>query len=465
MNRQMRTIRVAGVALVVIGLATTVGLRWRSAHSPAQLSPALATMAPLCVKAAQIFCEKLEQCGGLAAAQSQACIERHARDCEADLGWRLRKGVRLLDEEAQEECIEGLHDANCGAVMSVLGDDDQDIFELTDRCELDELRPNSRLDDACALPSDCKEGSCPYSELGCHTCRAFASIGATCTLGGDACDPTRAYCNLGDAGGHCAGLKTNGAACERGEECAGGICRNADAGGRQCSATADAIDCRESRDCATTSYCRHGADGSRCSPRVKTGEKCSPDARENSCLDAEARCVGSRCVVRPFSEPQGAPCHDLSDCRSGLYCRNSDGAEGNGLCAPQLRAGEACRPVDYGACILSTRCVGGSCLALGAEGASCAGPYQCLAELECIPNSADAGFSGGATCERPQETGRACGPFRSCRTGFCRMSGAVGVCVAKSRAGALCETREECASDRCQSAGDGGPARCQGPCD
>ena len=295
--------------------------------------------------------------------------------------------------------------------------------------------------------------------------RAFVSVGAACTLGRDACDPAVAYCNLDDAGGHCTRLKSIGATCERAEECASGLCRDAGAGKRSCAAPADAIDCRDSRDCAASSYCRHRAEENRCEPRIKTGANCATAQRENSCADAEARCVGGRCRVRPFSETQGAPCRELSDCRTGLYCRGGDGADGEGHCSPQSRAAEACRAVDYGACSLSTRCVAGTCIPLGSEGSSCAGPYQCLAELECIPNSIDAGFVGGATCQRPQEIGRACGPFRSCRDGFCRMSGDGGICVPKSRAGALCETQEECASDRCQSGGNGSPARCQGPCD
>jgi len=418
-----------------------------------------AEAAALCLRAAEQFCGELERCGGLASPQRPACVERHAADCDADIGWRLRRGVLALNAEAQEECLEGLASAQCGAVQSVLGDDDQDVLELTSQCELDELRPTSRLGGPCALPSDCAEGSCPYAEPGCHVCRPFARVGESCAAGADTCDPAVAWCRFSEAGGRCAALLPPGERCGEARECLSGLCASAN-GERRCAARGESTGCSSAADCASDSFCQAG----RCARRAATGAGCSAASAE-ACLDPEARCVGGRCRIRPFSERAGASCADFSDCQSGLYCREGSAPGGAGACARQSVAGEACRPGDYGGCIASSRCVRGVCQPLAREGEPCTGPYLCTAELECIPRSADAGFAGGATCLAPAAVGQPCGPYRSCRGGYCRegADGGASVCIAKAAAGAACFSREECASGRCEPE-RAGPSRCQPSC-
>ena len=455
--RSRRRLAVAAALAAVLG-SLFAARAWRRFGEPGGTANATS----LCAHAARIFCQKLAACGGLAEAQRPLCVDRHARECDDDLGFRLRRGILALDGEAQEECEEGLEAASCGAVLSVLGDDDQEILELTDRCEEEELQPRSGFGDPCVLPGDCKQGSCPYAEAGCHSCRPFAPLGAACALGGDACDKAVAYCDRGEAGGRCAPLKPTGARCLFAEECATNLCRSVAAGARACATPGQATSCLDSRDCDAAFVCRRSETGGRCEPRVKTGRACEDDPHDNVCAEPEARCVGGRCRVRPFSEQEGAACRELSDCQSGLYCQSQ--AAGAGRCARQAGAGGACRVQDYGACGLGARCIEGTCRRLGAIGESCGGPYLCLAELECIPDDDKAGFKSGAHCREPVEDGAACAPYRSCRTGYCRSEGGRGVCIPKARAGAPCRSREECASGRCQAVPGASGMQCQGPC-
>jgi hypothetical protein len=359
---------IAGLAVAAVAAAVVLGLRWRSQSQP------------LCVRASEIFCDKLEGCGGLDPRQRRACVEHHARDCETDLGWKVRRGVLVLDAEAEEECLEALGDAQCNQVAFVMGDDEQDVFELTDRCEMEELlRPDAGLGAPCGLPSDCKEGSCPYAEPGCHVCRPFVGLGAPCSIGGDACDPKVAQCE----GGRCVSPLDAGSA----------------------------------------------------PVRVKAGEACTA---ESVCAEPEARCVGGRCLVRPFVIAEGQACADFTDCQVGLYCRS-------GVCAPQAPVGGECAAKDYGSCRADARCVEGRCVPLGREGQACAGPFQCKAELDCVPDSSDAGYAAGAHCLSPAELGEGCGPYRSCHRGFCRD----GRCTPWLAGGEACTADSQCASEGC----------------
>jgi hypothetical protein len=440
------------VAVLTAGAVAGVGLRWRGARDGKR---------PLCVSAAEVFCERLESCGVLAPAQQGECVRHHAHACDDDIGWRIRTGALSLDDEAQEECLESLKGAHCNAVAFVYADDEQDIFELTTRCEMEEmLQPRSPPGGACAASSDCTRGYCPSAQTGCRTCRDFAAEGAGCQAGIIECEPGKASCRSADGGSRCLALSASGQTCASGADCADGVCRES-GGGRVCGAIADGESCTRHADCSARSYCGGDAGSRRCVARVANGAACRRLEDTNVCAEAEAACVQGRCAVRPFDVPDGELCRSFTDCRPGSYCRWKAAAGDEGACARQWPLNGPCRPFDVQSCRPDMRCINGLCRPLAAEGESCPAPFSCKAELECVPDSADGGFPAGAHCRALGRPGEPCAAHRSCASGlFCSSDGR---CAALGPAGAPCRSGDECASGQCVSGSDAA-THCGAPC-
>jgi hypothetical protein len=410
--RLTRRRAVAALALVAAVLIAAAALRARFAIP--RVAPLVTasgrTLTGFCAAAVQLHCQKRIECGQMRRGQLAACIEDVGAECERALGWKLRARVLTVADEPQEECLEALADASCGALQLLLGDDEPGLLELTNRCELGELFvPRSGIGGACAETSDCTAGFCPGLAQQCHRCRPFVAVGGACQPGVDECDPARAWCR----DGRCQPLTlaATGARCAATDECSAGL------------------------------YCRH--DGGVCTPRVATGAPCGDE--RDVCAEAEARCVAGRCRVRPFLLGSGAACREFGECKDGLYCRGTQGGTVVGRCARQGGAGDRCDRLDFGACRADAGCFGDRCRRLGAAGERCSGPTQCSAFVSCVPDVLERGFAGGAHCVADAAVGQACHLYLPCVASGCDG----GRCVALLPGGASCRSSEQCDSHWC----------------
>ena len=410
---------VPAAVVVVVALAlVTFGIRRSTRPEPSVTSSGRALTA-LCAAAVQAQCSKRIQCGQMDRAQLEACIDEIGAQCERAVGWKLRGGVVTVNSEPQEECIEAMGDASCNALKAVLGDDDAEVFELANRCEMNELlHPHSGLGRACGDPSDCIEGYCPKLAAECHRCRAFVPVGRACSAGEWECDPAIATCN-GPIGG---------ATCQR-------IAQRAAAG----------HSCRETEECADGLFCRTSGQGRACAARSKTGDACVDES--GSCAELEARCVAGRCQVRPFVLRAGEACREFTDCAAGLYCKGTHGGRDGGRCARQEGPDGACEALDFGACPVDAACYNGRCHRLRTSGQRCNSPLQCKAFLSCVPSLIERGMEGDAKCSPYAVIGESCNRYLPCVASFC--DPASGKCVPLAPGGQRCEVPQQCESHRC----------------
>lgn len=425
--------RGAAYLLVAVLLAAAVTLIARGTLRSRPTGEVGRPASAFCIAAVEAHCKKRVECRGMASAQQPACERALTEECEEQVGWKLSAGVLRLDNEAAEECLEGMEQAGCNALEYLLGDDEQDMLEITTQCERHELfQPNAELGAPCSLSSDCLHGFCPVLEPGCARCRAFVKVGEPCQSGRFECDPAESYCPAADGGEpRCAPLKERGEPCGVGYECREEVCQPTASGAseRTCRASRAGEPCGE---CESSSYCRGSGAGAVCVARVNNGDPCSAADGEDPCVDPEAHCVQGRCVVRPFTLGDGAPCRDLSDCKDGRYCKASTiGA--TAACATIARLKEPCALLDYGACGLEAQCVDGRCALRGSSGDGCDGPFRCKDFLNCVPASPKAGYRGKATCVAYSAIGEPCDAYRSCVTGDCAMTeGSRGVCASST---------------------------------
>ncbi len=398
------------LALACALLAAAPALFWLRARQPKPLVTASGrTLTAFCGAAVRSLCLKRIECGQTDRSQLEVCLDDLGAECERSLGWKLRAGVLSSPGgEPQEECLEGIEAASCNALQLMLADDEPNLFEITNRCELAELfQPRSGLGDPCAESTDCTAGYCPGLAPECHRCRAYQTEGQSCQAGLLVCDPARARCDAGpDGTGRCA--------------------RNAEGGG-----------------------CSEGG-GRSCAPRIKTGEACTGQGVE--CAEPEATCVAGRCQVRPYTLREGEACRDFSDCKAGLYCKDARG--GAGRCFPQAALGEPCATLDFGACSADAACVNNRCRRLRSAGEKCAGPFLCKGFLSCVPSSPEKGHAGGGTCVPDAVVGQPCNRSLSCAASFCE----AGRCVPLGSGGQPCRVSEQCDSHWCVG------GACYAPC-
>ncbi len=377
---------IGGVVLACAALAAI----FHSARRGPLVTASGRSLTPLCGGAVRALCQKRVECGQVDRRQLEVCLDHLGAECERSLGWKLRAGVLVSPGgEPEEGCLEGIGAASCNALQFMLADDEPNLFEITNRCELAELlQPRSGLGDPCAETTDCTAGYCPGLVPECHRCRAYVAEGQPCQAGVLTCDPARSRC----VAGSCAPL--------------------ADAG------------------------CAEG-----CAARIKTGEPCTGQGVE--CAEAEATCVGGRCQVRPYVLREGETCREFSDCRPGLYCKGArGGATGAGRCTRQAAIAEPCTVLDFGVCPADAACVNSRCRRLAAAGESCAGPFLCKGFLRCVPA---AGEKRGGTCVPDSVVGQPCGPSLACAASFC----AAGTCVPLAGGGQPCQVSEQCDSHWC----------------
>ncbi len=449
---------ISAIPLAALLLAASLYARWSEPRIEPLVTSSGRRLGGFCGAASKTLCRKRLQCKQLEERQLDACVDQVGAECERSLGWKLAAGVLAVDTEAQEECLEAMGEAGCNALQAMQGDDEPDLFELTNRCELGELlKPRSGLGDPCAESSDCTAGFCPGLALECHRCRPYARAGQPCRAGELECDPASAFCSAGsaepDGQSLCQALGETGAPCSgahqcRARACRGGACGGA-AAGAACSATAD---------CANNRFCMLAAGHGVCTERAKTGEACVD--QESACAEREASCVAGKCRVRPFLLSEGSACRDFTDCQDGLYCQGSKSGNVEGRCLRQAGAGGSCDHLDYGSCSAGTACHDDKCRSLRGLGEKCSSPFQCKAFLSCLPLSLEAGFKGGASCAPSPRVGERCNPNLVCVASFCDPSS--GKCVALAGGGVRCLSSEQCNSGWC--AGPRAQATCYAPC-
>ena len=275
-----RYIAIAAGCAVSLGLAL-FAIRGRA---PPLVTASGRQLTALCAAAVQAQCDKRIECGQMDRARLPSCVDEIGAQCERSLGWKIRSGVVAIGAEPQEECIEALKAASCNALKAMLGDDDADLFELTNRCEMAEmLQPRSALGGACGDTSDCTEGHCPGLAPVCHRCSAFVPVGAPCTPGVLVCDPARA------------------------------LCASSALGGSTCQSVAPRAlagqPCGDGAPCAAGLFCRSTGGQRTCAAQTKTGETCVDEP--GVCAELEASCVAGKCLVRPFSLGAGARCRQF----------------------------------------------------------------------------------------------------------------------------------------------------------
>lgn len=447
-------------ALLILAAILGAALAWRWIRARRQEAPLVTaagrSLSPLCAAATRLVCVKRIECKELGLAQRAACLEAVGGECERSLGWKVRAGVLRVDDEAREECLEGMSGASCNALQSMLGDDDPQLLELTSQCEPGELlTPRAGLGGPCAETSDCAVGFCPGLATQCHRCTAFTAPGAVCSPGMIECDPRLARCAPESPSGglRCVSLKENGAPCTHADECAARGCREEGAG-RICEAVQPGTACKSQEDCPLDAYCKPRGELSVCAPRAKNGEACALAPR--ACAEPEAACVAGKCLTHPFSLGDGQTCHDFTDCQPGLYCLGGNSGSATGKCIRQAAPGEACEPIDFGVCGVAGLCLNKRCHRLLAAGASCQAPYECQAFLSCVRPAPGAPLS----CVADPIRGEPCDGQRPCVDSFCDPR--AGRCIALAGGGAPCEVSEQCDSHWCIASSAGG--RCYAPC-
>ncbi len=458
--------RSAIVAAVAIGVAVATFALVRARLKRPRVEPLVTasgrSLTGFCAAAVQLHCDKRLECGQMDPPQRAACLDEVGAECERTVGWKLRAGVVTAGGEPEEECFEAMGEAGCNALQFLLGDDEPSLFEITDRCEIGEMfRPQSALGGPCAETSDCRAGFCPGLAPECHRCRPYVADGGPCVPGELACDPATSVCARADDGGmRCQQLLNDGARCGDPHQCRSGVCRRgagAVAPG-ECVSGATGTNCTDASDCSVDLYCRLEAGRRSCAPRVKTFEPCSE--AERVCAEAEARCVGGHCRVRPHTLGAGDGCREFSDCKDGLYCQGSRGGASSGRCARQGGLLDACEPLDYGACRTGSTCGSGRCRRLRSAGEKCWGNHQCKAFLSCVPTSLERGLAGGGACVADSAVGERCNQYLRCVVGYCDPGS--GRCLALAGGGAPCGSSQQCDSQWC--VGQPGAAVCYAPC-
>lgn len=169
-----------------------------------------------------------------------------------------------------------------------------------------------------------------------------------------------------------------------------------------------------------------------CVARSGAGLSCADDSE----CTAGLTCIGSVCQAAPVV---GAPC--TSRCADGLFCNTSMRCEAArdvgtscsgvgmiaacrqglsceaGVCSAAPSEGQACWPDYYGTrCATGFRCVGSTCRAPSALGASCVETTECPLGARCQMGNCTSVTSLGAPCTAAS----ACAFGTACSDGRCR---------------------------------------------
>lgn len=165
---------------------------------------------------------------------------------------------------------------------------------------------------------------------------------------------------------------------------------------------------------------------------------------------AASPCVGL--LAGMFEDVSGAGAGqscESDSCREGLHCAPSEllpdvGARSCRVCQPPLAVGAPCS-YDGVPCATGTYCkyeseAVSACTAMGAAGAPCQSPQECLSSF------CNYGQGSEGVCDDGGRTGDPCAVETDCRAGYCSAS---GQCAEHRAPGAECAADEECANGHC----------------
>jgi hypothetical protein len=341
-------------------------------------------------------------------------------------------------EGASSGCVDQ-GPASCGSNGRCDGKGGCQVYPEGTACRAASCDPASNS----ATPAGaCRNGACAAASAqscapfqGCQgdRCATFCASDGQCAMG-SACQ-----------NGSC-GRRPVGAACARGEECAGpGIC----AQGRCCTTACDGV-CQSCDLPGSAGTCRMVAAGG-----ADPGGRCQNDACSNGC-DGNGHCqqepVGTSCkapscmgggAVQSFTCTAAGTCQaHTAPCGPGESCDPKSGACQSAGGAP----GQSCGGKD-GPCRSGLSCVQGICC----MGSGCGGP--CLTGA-CRPDG-----SGCAARPAGTDCGTACAGMGTVSHRTCNASGA---CVTSAEA---CPAGQTCHADHCQDGGGGGGGTCGNGCD
>lgn len=228
--------------------------------------------------------------------------------------------------------------------------------------------------------------------------KCLQRLSSTCDAGDGSDDPT---CRSAFQG-----TGAEGAACEKGQECASHECTGSVASGcpGKCSkkkatageACAADADCESNLSCADTMCAAL--------PVAKLGEDCSKSECEKG---LHCSFVDSKFTCRKPGMAD-AICFDHADCSEGFYCNQQIPNTNQGVCTAWAKVGDLCKAGQFSAtspCPPASKCVGDSptaiCTALAGLGGTCASTNLCAGDdLICM----------GGHCELLPKKGQACTP-------------------------------------------------------
>lgn len=335
----------------------------------------------------------------------------------------------------------------------------------------------------------------------CRTCKVLPGIGEKCTPSYSAC-AAGLVCDRGAGAYTCIVPLANGASCQDSEACASKFCnsgtRQCDPGGKPGEACAAKTDCRQGfcnaqgacedlhkggQACSANEQCANNRcdpgtgvcglpDGSTCQTyndaMCASGncddptQKCAPRKADGAQCQSAVECVSNYC--NSSTRTCTPHCYTDRDCAAGEWCNNNSGS--NSYCLPLKADGESCQGDEecvaqncrsndkcgpppglgdacvVGECYPAGHCSGGVCVKGKAPGEACAALDECQAPYICREKTCQA---MNLAC-RPGKLDEGCAFLRVCdEATWCDMSTGF-VCKAKKAQGSSCSQGSECAA-------------------
>ena len=321
----------------------------------------------LCAEVAEVACDRTRRCGFADPTLSDEACLLYERDvvcapAAAALARAQVSGEGRWLPDLGRRCVEAVRDLDCDAPKP-------DLLTLP-QCQ-QAFVPSARAGDVCTFAGSCVDGTFCDASTGCPgTCRALASVGASCAE--TRCE-AGLYCSLAPSNPRqCVAQSDLGAACETaalnssclaGSFCEGNppatpVCLAARGRGAGCT---DAAQCAGGLTCILN-VCSQGSLGDTCGDdfdcrgnfRCVSGQCRAPRADGESCaLDGECAvglvCENETCLL---GRPDGSSCLD-APCASRRCV--------DGTCVPRLLDGSACTLA--GDCVEGRICLDGRCRA------------------------------------------------------------------------------------------------------
>jgi hypothetical protein len=228
------------------------------------------------------------------------------------------------------------------------------------------------------------------------------------------------------------GNVSDGAACQLGTDCSGGLSCNGTTCPGACGLPPVGEVCTPDRRCAAGAFCPWAFFGlSRCSKRSDVGESCGSSDRPFTqnpgppCNPGLLCSFGSR---RCVELPKAGSCFE-GQCAEGLFCGLS-----TNVCSPKRKLLETCDPSEA-SCDRDLRCDVNKCVNAASLGAPCNANVTCLSSLRCVRGA----------CMLPLENGKQCLENVDCKSACDTVSKKCSDFITDEPPGAECGQRTLCA--------------------